>query len=65
MAATPVWHFDDEQDSILKGIHPVLAKTLLSVAYDRGHSAGRDEVNGILRGLVMDFSEVNDLLLMS
>lgn len=47
----------------LVGIHPVLANVLSMNAYERGHSAGHEEVLGILSGLVADFEEVNLLLL--
>jgi hypothetical protein len=47
----------------MKDVHPVLTAKLESIAYDRGHSAGRDEVLGILRGLKDEFYEINNLLL--
>ena len=48
---------------LMKDVHPVLAAKLESIASDRGRSAGRDEVLGILRGLKDEFYEINNLLL--
>ena len=54
--------FESEKDYVLKGVHPKLAEALWSVAYDRGHPSGHEEVRGMLKGLVAQFGEVNRLM---
>ncbi len=39
-----------------------LLQILESQAWERGHSAGQDEVDNILNGLIYDFKEIDDML---
>lgn len=45
-----------------QNVHPKLAAKLRSIADDRGHSAGCDEVLGIFQEMVFEFAEINELL---
>ena len=55
----------DSRVKILDGVHPKLASVLISQSENRAYYAGFEECLGILRGLVSEFYEVNELCKMA
>lgn len=52
-----------KMEQILAGCHPLVRKYIGMVSWDRGHSAGYEEVEMIARDMVYDLNEINEKLL--
>ena len=46
----------------MRRLHDLLEEYISSVSYDRGHSAGIEEVEAIASGMRQDLRKVNDLI---
>ena len=55
--------YEKRQKELLEGIHPSLASVLSSLAWQRGHASGEEEVLMILAELIFEFREVNNILI--
>ena len=54
--------FSFEQEELLNCTHPALAKVIRSMAYEKGHSSGCEEVLNYVKDYIFYFKEVNDIL---
>ena len=53
-----------KMEQILADCHPLIRKYIGMESWDRGHSAGYEEVEMIARDMVYDLAEINQKLLL-